>query len=218
MLEKKSAIAGLLATLLVLGVMFGGTGCSKPNSAPVISQLTAEPNPVPLSGSSTITCTAHDEDGDLVIYSWSSSQGTLSGQGPSIMWQAPSKPGSYTVAVTTIDSQGGQTTGQLSVDVVNTNKPPVIEVLKADPSLVCPGDTSTIRCKASDPDGDELTYAWTASGGSITGDGSTAYWTAPSAGGTYTVTVTVTDGGGGETRRGIRVGQSRGSGGGGGGG
>lgn len=53
---------------------------------------------------------------------------------------------------------------------------------------------------ASDPDGDPLTYTWTASEGSISGSGLTATWTRVAEGGQVqpgTVTVTVSDGRGG---------------------
>jgi hypothetical protein len=50
-----------------------------------------------------------------------------------------------------------------------------------------------------DPDGDELSYNWSAGGGSIAGTGATVNWTAPDSGGSYKVTVTVTDPRGGET-------------------
>ena len=48
-------------------------------------------------------------------------------------------------------------------------------------------------CTASDPDGDELSYAWSASGGDIAGIGRVVSWNAPQEVGTYEVTVVVTD-------------------------
>jgi hypothetical protein len=50
---------------------------------------------------------------------------------------------------------------------------------------------------ASDPDGDTLSYSWTATGGTISGVGSTVTWVAPSAEGTFTISVAVDDGKGG---------------------
>jgi hypothetical protein len=74
------------------------------------------------------------------------------------------------------------------------NQNPIISSLTATPSSVKIGETSTITCNASDPDGDNLTYTWTMTGGSISGSGSTVTWTAPSTAGTYTVTCNVSDG------------------------
>jgi hypothetical protein len=50
---------------------------------------------------------------------------------------------------------------------------------------------------ASDPNGDELSYEWQATGGDISGQGQVAVWTAPRSPGTYTIAVRVTDGKGG---------------------
>jgi hypothetical protein len=54
--------------------------------------------------------------------------------------------------------------------------------------------TKTIHCNAEDPDGDKLSYLWRATGGKITGEGSTVGWTSPGQNGEYTLTVIVSDG------------------------
>ena len=54
------------------------------------------------------------------------------------------------------------------------NRAPSIASLSADASSVEPAGIATITCAASDPDQDELTYAWTASAGDIIGTGPTA--------------------------------------------
>ena len=77
------------------------------------------------------------------------------------------------------------------------NQPPVITSLTASAGLVSPSGSCQVRCVASDPDRDELNYTWSASG-DISGEGSVATWTAPSAPGDYTIAVKVTDGRGGE--------------------
>jgi hypothetical protein len=74
------------------------------------------------------------------------------------------------------------------------NKPPTITSLTPSATEVTRGGSCTISCVASDPDGDALTYSWSATGGSISGNGSSVTWTAPDAVGTYSVTVTVSDG------------------------
>jgi len=55
------------------------------------------------------------------------------------------------------------------------------------------GKSCELDCLASDPDGDRLSYAWSADGGELWGEGSVVTWTAPSNGGDFAVTVTVTD-------------------------
>jgi uncharacterized protein (TIGR02145 family) len=79
------------------------------------------------------------------------------------------------------------------------NQNPVITSVTVNPTSVAAGGTVTVSVAASDPNGDALTYAYTVSGGAISGSGASATWTAPSAGGAYSVTVTVTDGKGSST-------------------
>jgi outer membrane protein OmpA-like peptidoglycan-associated protein len=79
------------------------------------------------------------------------------------------------------------------------NRPPVASC-SADKSAVYTesGESVTVRAQASDPDGDPLTYSWTATGGRIDGSGSEVRWnSAGTASGTYTVTAHVDDGRGG---------------------
>ena len=77
------------------------------------------------------------------------------------------------------------------------NQPPLISSLTANAERVNPSGSCQIKCVASDPDGNKLSYTWSASG-DISGEGSTVTWTAPAAPGDYTITVKVTDGRGGE--------------------
>lgn len=60
------------------------------------------------------------------------------------------------------------------------------------------GEAVPVRVNASDPDGDPLTYTWSANGGHVEGTGPVARWTAGDAApGSYTITVRVDDGHGG---------------------
>jgi hypothetical protein len=74
-----------------------------------------------------------------------------------------------------------------------SNSPPVINSISSGKSEAFPGKTVDITCNATDPDGDELTYIWTASGGTISSQSPYAVWTAPGASGVYTVKVSVRD-------------------------
>jgi hypothetical protein len=57
-----------------------------------------------------------------------------------------------------------------------------------------PGTTAQLDCDASDPNEDELSYTWSADGGTISGSGANVSWTAPDTPGTYTIDVEVSDG------------------------
>jgi len=84
------------------------------------------------------------------------------------------------------------------LDALLANHRPTITSLEADPERVIPSGSCQIICTASDRDGDELSYNWSASEGGINEEGATVNWTAPDSVGSYNVTVTVTDGRGGE--------------------
>jgi outer membrane protein OmpA-like peptidoglycan-associated protein len=79
------------------------------------------------------------------------------------------------------------------------NHPPVA-ACSVSPSSVYAGsgDSVAVHVKASDPDGDPLTYSYAATGGSAEGTGPEARWNSTGvAVGSYTVTVRVDDGKGG---------------------
>jgi hypothetical protein len=78
------------------------------------------------------------------------------------------------------------------------NHRPVITSLVAEPAKILPRQSCQIVCNATDPDGDELSYGWSASGGTISGitiagEEATVTWTAPGSAGFYDVTVIVMD-------------------------
>jgi len=81
---------------------------------------------------------------------------------------------------------------------VMPNHPPVITSFKAEPRAVRLSASCQIECIASDEDGDELSYEWSASEGKIDGSGAMVTWTAPESEGLYNIAVIVTDSRGGE--------------------
>jgi hypothetical protein len=77
------------------------------------------------------------------------------------------------------------------------NTAPVIHYIKA-PAETLPQTTSQIDCVATDADSDNLTYAWSCTGGTIMGSGDSIVWNSPQNAGSYDLSVVVTDGKGGE--------------------
>lgn len=71
---------------------------------------------------------------------------------------------------------------------------PIIFSVTPEPGLVAPGEVSTVTVEAGDSDSDELFYEWTASVGSLTGNGKTVSWQSPESEGKYELIVTVSDG------------------------
>jgi hypothetical protein len=191
---KSTGIKLIVASLLILAMLAGG-GCGLFNKAPTITSLNPSANSVARGESCTINCVASDPDGDAITYSWSASSGAISGTGNSVSWTAPASVGTYTITVSVSDGKAAAVSESCNIQVVNN--PPVIGTLHPSATEIAPSESCTIGCVASDPDGDSLSYAWEASGGTISGTGDTVDWTAPAAEGTYTITVTVSDGQGG---------------------
>jgi hypothetical protein len=189
-----------LASVIILGITFlPFASCLATNQLPVISSLTADyEGEINTADSCQITCIASDPDGDELTYTWTAYGGTISGEGPTVTWTAPDMYGTCTIKVEVSDGRNGLATELINIEVTVPNSPPIIENLTTDCPRVKPGGTATIECIASDPDGDELTYTWTADRGNINWEGNIATWVAPSDYGNYTITVTVTDGRGGE--------------------
>ena len=90
-------------------------------------------------------------------------------------------------------------------DTMLANHLPAITSLEAAPERVLPSGSCQIMCNATDRDGDELSYNWSAIGGEINGEGATVIWTAPNSVGFYDVTVNVTDDRGGEAMKKITI-------------
>jgi peptidoglycan-associated lipoprotein len=76
---------------------------------------------------------------------------------------------------------------------VAQNRPPTVRA-RCEPCTVYVGKTSTVTADAQDPDGDPLTYAWSAPAGSLSSASARVTpWTAPIVEGPVPVTVTVRD-------------------------
>jgi hypothetical protein len=193
--RKSKWLAGLI--LVTVAALLISGGCVV-NELPAISDLAitsqGEINP---GVTAQISCTAIDPDEDELTYTWTADGGNISGSGAHIYWTAPELTGTYTINVEVSDGDD-IVTDLLTVTVLAPNTLPTIESLATDCPRVKKAGTATITCEASDPDGDELTYSWSAERGNVSGEGAIVSWVAPSEFGTHVVTVTVTDGRGGE--------------------
>jgi hypothetical protein len=67
----------------------------KGNKPPVISSLEAEYTDVYPRGGSDIRCVASDPEGDAMQFKWSSTGGTLTGDGATVSWESPDDYGDY---------------------------------------------------------------------------------------------------------------------------
>lgn len=86
--------------------------------SPLISSLEAEYINVYPRGSSEIRCVASDPGGGEVQLNWSSTGGTVIGDGTTVVWRAPNEYGDYHIMVVAKDSNGGSAEATLTITVV----------------------------------------------------------------------------------------------------
>jgi hypothetical protein len=162
------------------------------NHPPIIASLEAGEGWTTVSTSLYVTCNASDPDGDELSYDWSASGGEINGETATVNWTAPDAVGSYRITVTVTDGRGGEVTDYVTV-TVTPSMPPIIVSLTADSDWTLPSGSIQVTCAAFDPEGDEVSYEWSTTGGDISGTGAAINWTAPEEVGIYYVTVVVTD-------------------------
>jgi outer membrane protein OmpA-like peptidoglycan-associated protein len=190
-----------LGTGLVLRFGMKESAPPPPANRPPVAACSVNPASV-FAGSTdvvTLHVNASDPDGDTLSYSYTATGGTIEGTGADGRWSpAGLAPGSYTATAKVDDGKGG--TASCSADLKVEPKPnqnPVISCT-TDRSPIMPGERTGITSVASDPDGDPLTYTYSAAAGQVSGDGAKA--TFDSTGlqpGSYTVKCGVSDGRGG---------------------
>ncbi len=171
-----------------------------PNQNPVAA-CAANPASVYAGSSDSVAIhvTASDPDNDNLTYSYTATGGAVEGTGADGRWTSTGlSAGSYTVNAKVDDGRGGSATCSTDVRVEpKPNRPPTISC-STERSPIQPGERTGINATASDPDNDELTYSYTATGGQVTGTGPKAQFDSTGLqGGSYTVKCSVSDGKGG---------------------
>jgi len=171
-----------------------------PNHNPVAS-CSANPTSVYAGSNEAVAVhvTASDPDNDTLTYSYTASGGTVEGTGPEARFNtAGLAEGSYTVTAKVDDGKGGSATCATDITVAKKpNQPPTISC-STDRSPIMPGERTGITATASDPDGDPLTYSYSATAGQVTGEGPKAQFDSTGlSAGSYTVKCSVSDGRGG---------------------
>jgi outer membrane protein OmpA-like peptidoglycan-associated protein len=128
-------------------------------------------------------------------YSWTSDGGTVSGTGPTASVDTKNlNPGTYTVkGHVTQGNRPGDSADCSAQFTIQQFGPPTVSC-SANPSTVAPGDSATITATGSSPQNRPLTYSFSSTAGSVTGNTSTATLnTTGAAPGTITVTANVVD-------------------------
>jgi len=164
----------------------------KVNRPPTIA-CSADQMTVTEGDTARISISADDEDDDNLGVTFKASGGRLTQQESSATLDTSGlTPGQYSVAAEVTD---GENVASCSVDIT-------VEKRKMAPTIACePGSRSvtmgqsvTLTARASDPNGDSLSYAWTVDGQSVTNNKSSfEFGSAGRSLGQHTVRVTVTD-------------------------
>lgn len=125
------------------------------NQSPAISELVANPSGILYGGSTTLTCMATDPDGDVVRYSWSASEGSITGVGNRVTWVAPNKGGNYNITVVVSDGKGGESRSDVMVTVSAAVRSTTLTSVAEETGTVdSGGDKDNSRTMAGDDDKD----------------------------------------------------------------
>jgi hypothetical protein len=145
-----------------------------------------------------LTANATDPDGDTLLYTWTVTGGTISGEGPNVTWDLSGvSPGTYTASVEVDDGCGcvAFTSTTVTVDECTGCVPPCPTLSVTCPDTVEPGTPITFTANVSGGTGSP-TYNWSVSAGTITSGQGTPSITVDTTGlAGQTVTATVELGG-----------------------
>ncbi len=147
---------------------------------PVTLACSASPESVFPGEPVTVTATAGSLDPKMnAIYSWSGTGATGNGTTTTIATTSLD-PGSYTVKGTVKEGKSGkeglkpgQTADCSASFTVKAFEPPTISC-SANPTTIKPGESATVTSVGMSPQNRPLTYSYSATGGTVSGTGTTA--------------------------------------------
>jgi hypothetical protein len=160
------------------------------------------PNPActPTSDQVQLTANASDPDGDTLLYTYSTTGGQITGDGPNVSWNlAGVTPGTYTATVEVDDGCGCVSFSSTTVTVNECDCVPLCPTITVDcpTALVEQGTPATVTANVSGgPANMSVTYNWSVSAGTISGGQGTPSITVDTTNqGGQTITATVEIGG-----------------------
>ena len=144
------------------------------NTVPVFDSLVVSSAQVEPGEAVSLAVAVSDPDpGDVLTLLWQATGGSFDvTNAASVVWTAPSTEGSYSLTVSASDSTGATSTLTISINVsvlagsasvqVALNTWPEVQNLLPNPTRVEVGESTQLDLTATDPDGDILSYAWSA--------------------------------------------------------
>ena len=170
--------ANINAARLSAGLVFHVGSITPP--PPVTLACSASPESVFPGEPITVTATAGSLDPKMnAIYSWNGTGASGNGTTTTIATTSLD-PGSYTVKGTVKEGKSGkeglkpgQTADCSASFTVKAFEPPTISC-SANPTTIKPGESATVTSTAMSPQNRPLTYSYSATGGTVTGTGTTA--------------------------------------------
>jgi outer membrane protein OmpA-like peptidoglycan-associated protein len=175
------------------GFVVQGAFGTRRNDAPKVSCAVAK-NTILQGDTTTVRANAVDPDQDALTYTWTATGGKISGTGETATFDAANlAPGKYTVSVAVSD---GKHTVDCSTEitVLKRNLPPTATV-EPPSATITQGESVNLRCAASDPNNDSLTYSWTVNGQPLAAAGpQVTFGSEGRSPGDYTIACTVSDG------------------------
>jgi len=204
LVEEKPMYSRILKSgcmvLALACLAFASIGCQK--APPITLSAAAAPPAVYAGEPVTVTATAGAVDPNkktVVVYNWSGTDVTGNGTTATVATAALA-PGSYTVKAEVKEGKKGQEglkPGQKAEATasytVKQFEPPTISC-SASPSTLKPGENSNITAVGVSPQNRPLTISYTATAGSVSGNGATATFSSTGAPtGVAGITCTVTD-------------------------
>jgi hypothetical protein len=119
---RKLISVTLLVTALPL-LLSACAGASAVKGAPVIYELSADRPRLYPHTTAELKCVALDPENEDLFYKWSSTDGSISGDGPIVSWKAPDSYGDYHIMVLVEDVSGHTVSATITLDVIPNPNP-----------------------------------------------------------------------------------------------